>query len=94
MVSTAGWGSAGRLRVVARSGAAGRSSLIASRQTAQQLVQRLPPAYREAVVLRDIERLSYDEAARLLNRNVNTVKTHVARGRALLAGMLEGQERQ
>lgn len=69
------------------------SSLIAGRQAAQQLVRRLPPAYREAVVLRDIERLSYDEAARLLRRNVNTVKTRVARGRALLAAMLEGQER-
>lgn len=66
------------------------SSVIASRQRAQQLVALLPDTYRDAVVLRDVQRLSYTEVAERLNRNVNTVKSHVARGRALLARMLEG----
>ena len=38
--------------------------------------------------LRDVERLPYPEAAVRLGRNVDTVRAHVARGRALLAGLL------
>lgn len=66
------------------------SSIVASRQAAQQLTSRLTDPYREAVVLRDVERLSYAEAAERLGRNINTVKSHVARGRAMLARLLEG----
>jgi RNA polymerase sigma-70 factor, ECF subfamily len=69
------------------------SSLVATRATVRTMVERLPDHYRRAVELRDIERLSYDLAAQRLGLNVNTVKSHVARGRALLARMLEGAER-
>jgi RNA polymerase sigma-70 factor (ECF subfamily) len=65
------------------------SSLISTRETVRQLVRRLPDRYRRAVELRDIERLSYAEAAVRLDVNVNTVKSHVARGRTMLAGMLD-----
>lgn len=64
------------------------SSLIATRATVRTMVARLPEHYRRALELRDIERLSYDEAAGLLGLKVNTVKSHVHRGRALLAGMV------
>jgi RNA polymerase sigma-70 factor, ECF subfamily len=64
------------------------SSLISTRETVRQLVGRLPDRYRRAVELRDIDRLSYADVAAHLDLNVNTVKSHVARGRALLAGML------
>jgi RNA polymerase sigma-70 factor (ECF subfamily) len=66
------------------------SSLISTREAVQQLVGKLPDHYRLAVELRDIERLSYVEAAERLGLNVNTVKSHVARGRAVLATMLDG----
>lgn len=69
------------------------SSLISTRETVQQMVRQLPDHYRRAVVLRDIERLPYVEVAERLELNVNTVKSHVARGRALLASMLSDQER-
>lgn len=69
------------------------SSLLASRETVRELLSRLPTHYREALVLRDIERLTYEETATRLGRNVNTVKSHVARGRALLAATLEEQSR-
>lgn len=69
------------------------SSVIASRESARQMVARLPEAYRDAVLLRDVERLPYAEVADRLGRNLNTVKSHVARGRALLARMLgEGMQ--
>lgn len=69
------------------------SSLISTREAVQQLVGQLPDRYRRAVELRDIERLSYAETAERLAINVNTVKSHVARGRAVLATMLNGAER-
>jgi len=74
--------------------AARMSSMVASRAVVRQLLEELPERYRDAVLLRDVERLPYAEAAVRLGRNVNTVKSHVARGRALLAGLVvrEGEE--
>jgi RNA polymerase sigma-70 factor, ECF subfamily len=65
------------------------SSLVASRHAVRQLLDELPDRYRHAVVLRDVERLPYAEIATRLGGNLNTVKSHVARGRALLAGLVE-----
>lgn len=61
------------------------SSLIATRQAVQELVAQLPLHYRQAVALRDIENLPYAEIAARMQRNLNTVKSLVARGRAQLA---------
>jgi RNA polymerase sigma factor (sigma-70 family) len=44
----------------------------------------LPDRYRTAVELRHVHGLSYEEVAVALDRPVNTVKTHVHRGVALL----------
>ncbi len=41
----------------------------------------LPVVFREAVVLCDIEGLSYEEIALTLNANIGTVKSRIARGR-------------
>ena len=44
----------------------------------------LPAKFREAVVLCDIEGLSYEEIARLSGVNIGTVKSRIARGREQL----------
>lgn len=44
----------------------------------------LPPRYRLAVELRHVHGLSYDEIAAALERPLNTTKTHIHRGVALL----------
>ncbi len=44
-------------------------------------MEALPEAYREAVVLRIVKGLSYDEIAELLNCKVGTIKSRIARGR-------------
>jgi len=47
-------------------------------------------AYSEAVILRDVEGLSYEEVAATLKINIGTVKSRIARGRLELRRKLEG----
>ena len=55
----------------------------------RQAVLALPPNYREAVVLCDLEELSYEEAAAALDCAVGTIRSRLHRGRALLLSKLE-----
>ncbi len=50
----------------------------------------LPEIYREAIVLCDIEGLSYEEIAAALEINIGTVKSRIARGRDELRKKLKG----
>jgi RNA polymerase sigma-70 factor (ECF subfamily) len=73
-------------------GDAGRiSSLLTTRADLQRALQELPEHYRDAVVLCDMQQLSYDEVARRLGLNLNTTKSRIARGRALLAAIVSGR---
>ena len=56
--------------------------------TVRRAVQSLPAHYREAVLLCDIEGLDYRDAARAIDCPVGTVRSRLARGRALLADKL------
>lgn len=49
----------------------------------------LAPVFREAVVLRDLEGLSYEEIAEVLGVRVGTVRSRIARGREQLRVFLE-----
>jgi RNA polymerase sigma-70 factor, ECF subfamily len=49
----------------------------------------LPPEFREAVVLCELEEMSYEEAARTLDCPVGTIRSRLHRGRALLLAKLE-----
>jgi RNA polymerase sigma-70 factor (ECF subfamily) len=60
------------------------------RQVAQALT-RLPQVFREVVVLRDIEGLSYEEIAEVLAVRIGTVRSRIARGREQLRALLETQ---
>jgi RNA polymerase sigma-70 factor, ECF subfamily len=50
---------------------------------------QLSPAFREAVVLRDLEGLSYEEIAEVLGVRIGTVRSRIARGREQLRVLLE-----
>ena len=53
----------------------------------------LPAPFREAVVLRDIEGLSYLEIAEVLRVRIGTVRSRIARGRDRLRDALEEDDR-
>ena len=54
----------------------------------RRAVLSLPPIYREAVVLCDLESASYEEAAAALECPVGTVRSRLSRGRAILGQKL------
>ena len=62
------------------------SSTIATRTTIAEVLAALPPIYRDPVVLRDVEGLSYAEVSERLDRSI--VKAQISRGRALVAARL------
>jgi RNA polymerase sigma-70 factor (ECF subfamily) len=51
-------------------------------------IAQLPDSYREVLMLRDIEELSTDDVARLLNVTPNTVKVRLHRARQALSTLL------
>jgi RNA polymerase sigma-70 factor (ECF subfamily) len=61
----------------------------------EEALARLNPSFRAAVILRDIEELSYEEIAEILDVALGTVKSRILRGRDALrkelAGRLEPQ---
>lgn len=55
----------------------------------QKALMKLNPIYREAVILRDIQDLPYEEIAKILNLSIGTVKSRINRGRAILQKYLK-----
>lgn len=59
-------------------------------QTAvRNALSELPEVYRSAVILRDLEGLSYEEVSEVLEISVATVKTRILRGRRALRKILD-----
>jgi len=56
----------------------------------RQALVGLPHDFRVAVVLRDVNQLSYEEMAEALSVPLGTVKSRISRARALLAAALRG----
>jgi RNA polymerase sigma-70 factor (ECF subfamily) len=55
----------------------------------QGALLEVPEVFRSAVILRDIEGLSYEEVAEVLDCSVGTVKSRILRGRRALKEILE-----
>jgi RNA polymerase sigma-70 factor (ECF subfamily) len=53
-------------------------------ETMQELLETLPDSYRETLILRELEELSYREIADVIGAPIGTVMSRLARARALL----------
>lgn len=58
------------------------------RRIVEEGLQRLPPVFREAVILCDLQGLAYEEIAGVLGVRIGTVRSRIARGRERLRILL------
>ena len=59
------------------------------RQALEEAIRSLPPIYRAVVLLREVEELTTEEAAEVLDVSVDVVKTRLHRARQALRQALE-----
>ena len=64
------------------------------RAAVEQALQQVPEPYRTALVLRDLEDMSYEEIAEVLAISLGTVKSRITRGRNALRKKLAGYVRE
>ena len=55
----------------------------------QQALDQLPDSFREVVVLRDVQQLTYEEIAEITGLPMGTVKSRINRGRTKLQSLLK-----
>jgi RNA polymerase sigma factor (sigma-70 family) len=63
----------------------------AEKQMLREALERLPTNFREALILREFEGLSYKEIARVMDVQIGTVMSSLARGRTQLREILLGK---
>ncbi len=87
-----------QLPVLEQAGSAGAcrpDQALAGREASEILqatLQKLSPDLREAVILRDLQKMEYREIAEVLEIPEGTVKSRINRGRAELARLLRKQK--
>jgi len=64
------------------------------RAAVEQALQQVPEPYRTALILRDLQEMSYEEIAEVLAISLGTVKSRITRGRDSLRKKLAGYVRE
>jgi RNA polymerase sigma-70 factor, ECF subfamily len=64
------------------------------RAVVEEALERVPEPYRTAIILRDLEEMSYDEIAEVLQISLGTVKSRITRGRDALRKKLGAYVRE
>jgi RNA polymerase sigma-70 factor (ECF subfamily) len=62
--------------------------------TVEKALASVPEPYRTALILRDLEEMSYEEIAEVLQTSLGTVKSRITRGRGALRKKLAGYVRE
>jgi RNA polymerase sigma-70 factor (ECF subfamily) len=66
----------------------------ANRKLVNQALEELPVGYREVIVMREIEDMSYKDIAAVAGIPIGTVMSRLSRGRDLLKGAIENRMRR
>lgn len=69
----------------------GQAQAHATQFRLQAALTRLPEKYRTALVLKDVEDLSYEEMRAVLRLPITTLKIRVVRARSMMRALLNGQ---
>ena len=56
----------------------------------REAIYKLPRTFREVIILRDIQELSYEEISKIVGVPLGTIKSRVNRGRTRLQNLLKG----
>ena len=64
------------------------------RERVEEELRKIPEPYRSTVILRDLEEMSYEEIAEVLEISLGTVKSRLTRGREALRRRLSGYIRE
>jgi len=64
------------------------------KRTVEQALSRVPEPYRTTLILRDMEEMSYEEIAEVLEISLGTVKSRLTRGRSALKQCLAPHMRE
>jgi RNA polymerase sigma-70 factor, ECF subfamily len=78
-------------------GGRGVDEIVESRITVEKVrraMEQLPDEFREVIILREIEELSYEEIVELLNLPLGTVKSRINRARGRLRELLTNEFRE
>nr|BCX00269.1 MAG: RNA polymerase sigma24 factor [Bacteroidota bacterium] len=62
---------------------------VLQEERVQEALRQISPEFREVVILRDIQQLSYEEIAEITGLPMGTVKSRINRGRARLQALLK-----
>jgi RNA polymerase sigma-70 factor (ECF subfamily) len=65
------------------------TNTVLSEEIIQREINRLSPKFREVIILRDIQELSYEEISKIIRVPIGTVKSRVNRARLRLQGRLK-----
>ncbi|MFO7820483.1 MAG: sigma-70 family RNA polymerase sigma factor [Lentisphaeria bacterium] len=66
-----------------------QAKLTEFQQNVMREIDNLPPLYREALILRNVEEMSYEQIAKVLGCKLGTIKSRIARAREELKRRLQ-----
>jgi len=66
----------------------------ATSEQVRRAIEQLPPEFREVILMRELEQLSYKEIAAVTQSPLGTVMSRISRARAMLRQSIAGQRRR
>jgi RNA polymerase sigma-70 factor, ECF subfamily len=65
----------------------------ANTEQVRRAIEHLPPEYREVILMRELEQMSYREIAAVMQSPLGTVMSRISRARSMLRQLIAGERR-